>query len=318
MAKNRMQFQKGLSLLDFFAAYGREAQCAETLFTWRWPLGFVCPQSQYGHTEGYTTIQTRSLLQCKHCHHQTSLTAGTVFAATKLPLTVWFLALYLLTQQKNAISAMELMRQLGVSYNTAWSLNHKLLQTMLEGDANRQLTGIIAVDDLYWGGECHGQTPGRGSPNKIPFVAALAKSLDGRLLALRLSVVAGFRKREIAARTEKFSHPDSIVVTDGLAGFSGIVAAGVEHQPVITGGGAASVELEEFRWLNTVLGNVKNALHGTYHKLSAQHLPRYLAEFCYRFNRRFDLAAMLPRLGYAAAHTPPMPYRLLKLAEAHW
>jgi hypothetical protein len=151
---------------------------------------------------------------------------------------------------------------------------------------------------LYWGGECHGQTPGRGSPNKIPFVAALAKTLDGRPLALRLSVVEGFRKREIAAWTEKFIHPDSIVVTDGLACFSGIAATGVEHQPVVTGGGAASVELEDFRWLNTVLGNVKSALHGTYHKLSAQHLPRYLAE-------------------YAAAHTPPMPYRLLKLAEAH-
>ncbi len=133
-----------------------------------------------------------------------------------------------------------------------------------------------------------------------------------------MDVVAGFRKRELAAWTQKFIHPDSIVVSDGLACFRGVAAAGVEHQPVVTGGGAASVELEDFRWLNTILGNVKNALHGTYHKVSPQHLPRYLAEFCYRFNRRFDLAAMLPRLGYAAAHTPPMPYRLLKLAEAHW
>jgi hypothetical protein len=85
---------------------------------------------------------------------------------------------------------MELMRQLGVSYNTAWSLKHKLLQTMLERDANQQLTGVIEIDDVYWGGECHGQTPGRGSPNKIPFVAALAKSLDGRPIALGLSYAA--------------------------------------------------------------------------------------------------------------------------------
>jgi hypothetical protein len=142
------------------------------------------------------------------------------------------------------------VRQLGVSYNTAWSLKHKLLQTMLERDANRQLTGVIEIDDVYWGGECHGQTSGRGSPNKIPFVAALSKSLDGRPLALRLSVVEGFRKREIAAWTEKFIHPDSIVVTDGFA----------------------SVALEDFLWLNTIVGNVKNALHGTYHKVSSQHL----------------------------------------------
>jgi hypothetical protein len=226
--------------------------------------------------------------------------------------------MYLLTQQKNAISALELKRQLGVSYNTAWSIKHKLMQTMLERDADRQLTGVIEIDDAYWGGECHGQTPGRGSPNKTPFVAALAKTFDGHPVALRLSVVDGFRKTELAAWTEQFVHPDSIVVSDGLSCFNGVAAVGVEHQPVVTGGGAASMELEDFRWLNTVLGNVKNALHGTYHKVSPQHLPRYLAEFCYRFNRRFDLAAMLPRLGVAAVRTPPMPYRLFKLAEVHW
>jgi transposase-like protein len=271
MSKNRVQFQKGLSLPDFFSAYGSEAQCAETLFRWRWPLGFVCPEC--GHGEGYTTIQTRGLLQCKHCRHQTSLTAGTVFAYSKLPLTTWFLALYLLTQQKSAISALELKRQLGVSYATAWSVKHKLLQSMLERDANRQLTGVIEVDDVYWGRECHGQTPGCGSPNKTPFLAALGRSLDGRPMTLRLSVVAGFRKREIAAWTKKFIHPDSIVVSDGLPCFNGIADAGVEDQPVVTGGGAASVALEDFRWLNTIVGNVKNALHGTYHKVSPQHLP---------------------------------------------
>lgn len=316
MPKNRVQFQKGLSLPEFFDAYGSEAQCAETLFAWRWPHGFVCPEC--GHADGYSEVKTRGLLQCQHCRHQTSLTAGTVFAYSKLPLTTWFLALYLLTQQKNGLSALELKRQLGVSYNTAWSVKHKLMQTMLERDADRRLTGVIEIDDVYWGGECHGQTPGRGSPNKTPFLAALSKSFDGHPLALRLSVVAGFRKRELAAWTAKFLDPDSIVVSDGLSCFTAIAAAGVEHQAVVTGGGAASVELEEFRWLNTILGNIKSALHGTYHKVSSKHLPRYLAEFCYRFNRRFDLAAMLPRLGYAAAHTPPMPYRLLTLAESHW
>lgn len=316
MAKNRVQFQKGLSLPKFLETYGSEAQCAEALFGWRWPRGFICPEC--GHADGYSEVKTRGLLQCKHCRHQTSLTAGTIFAYSKLPLTTWFLAMYLLTQQKNGISALELKRQLGVSYPTAWSVKHKLLQVMLERDADRQLTGVIEIDDVYWGGECHGKTPGRGSPNKTPFVAALRKTFDGQPLALRLSVVEGFRKRELVAWTKKCIHPDSIVVSDGLGCFNGVAAAGVEHQPVVTGGGVASVEMEEFRWLNTILGNVKNALHGTYHKVSPQHLPRYLAEFCYRFNRRFNLAAMLPRLGFAAAHTQPMPDQLLKLAEVHW
>lgn len=257
-------------------------------------------------------------MQCRHCRHQSSLTAGTVFAYSKLPLTVWFLAMYLLTQQKNGISALELKRQLGVSYQTAWSMKHKLLQAMLECDTQYRPSGVVEFDDVYWGGECHGQTPGRGSPNKTPFVAALSKSHDGHPRALRMNVVESFRKCELAAWAEQFLDPDCIALSDGLGCFRGIAEAGVEHQAVVTGGGAASVELEDFRWLNTIIGNVKNVLHGTYHKASPQHLPRYLAEFCYRFNRRFDLAAMLVRLGRAAVHTPPMPYRLLSLAEAHW
>jgi len=316
MAKNPIQFQKGLSLPEFVARYSSEEHCAAVLLAWRCPHGLVCPEC--GHTEGYSTIATRGLLQCRHCRQQTSLTAGTVFAYSKLPLTLWFLAMYLLTQQKNGISALELKRQLGVSYQTAWSMKHKLLQVMLERDAQYRLSGVVELDDVYWGGECHGQTPGRGSPNKTPFVAALSKSHDGHPMALRMDVVESFRKSELAAWGEKFLDPDCIAVSDGLGCFRGIAEAGVEHQAVVTGGGAASVELEDFRWLNTVIGNVKNALHGTYHKASPQHLPRYLAEFCYRFNRRFDLAAMLARLGKAAVHTPPMPCRLLSLAEAHW
>jgi transposase-like protein len=316
MAKNRVQFQKGLSLTEFLGKYGSEAQCAAALFDWRWPRGFVCPEC--GHADGYVKVQTRGLLQCKHCRHQTSLSAGTVFAYTKLPLTTWFLAMYLLTQQKNGISALELKRHLGVSYPTAWSIKHKLLQVMLERDADRQLTGVIEIDDVYWGGECRGGTPGRGSPNKTPFVAAVAKNHEGHPTALRMSVVEGFRKGELAAWAAKFIDPDSIVVSDGLGCFRGIATAGIEHQPVVTGGGPASVEESDLSWVNTIIGNVKNALHGTYHQASGKHLPRYLAEFCYRFNRRFDLAAMLPRLGYAAVRTPPMPYRLLTLAEPHW
>jgi len=106
--------------------------------------------------QAYTEVKTRGLLQCKRCRHQTSLTAGTVLAYSKLPLTTWFLAMYLLKQQKNAISALELMHQLGVCYPSAWSVKHKRLQAMLERDAKRQLTGVIEIDDAYWGEECHG------------------------------------------------------------------------------------------------------------------------------------------------------------------
>jgi hypothetical protein len=81
--------------------------------------------------------------------------------------------------------------------------------------------------------------------------------------------------------------------------------------------GAPAVRTPAFKWVNTALGNIKSAVAGTFRAVSSKHVPRYLAEFEYRFNRRYDLASMIPRLGRAAAHTTPMPYRLLKLAEAN-
>jgi len=314
MEQNAVQFQKGLSLNRFMQQFGTEERCAEALFRWRWPHGFVCPIC--GHAE-HCVLHSRQLYQCNHCHHQTSLTADTIFAHTKLPLTTWFQAMYFLTQQKNGVSALELKRHLGVSYPTAWSLKHKLMQVMKETDDRRPLSGVIQLDDVYWGGEASGGKTGRGSPNKVPFVAAVATNDEGHPIAMRMSKVKGFRKTEIAKWTLKHIDPNAIVVSDGLACFNAVAQAGREHYSVVTGGGPTSVTLDDFTWVNTMIGNVKNALTGTYHAINGKHLPRYLAEFCYRFNRRFKLEAMLPRLGRAAVRTPPMPMRLLTMAEAH-
>ena len=122
---------------------------------------------------------------------------------------------------------------------------------------------------------------------------------------------------EIARWAKKHLAPGSLVYSDGLACFSAVTSAKCDHYTIVTGGGPQSVTREEFSWVNTMIGNVKKAIIGTYHSINLKHLPRYLAEFCYRFNRRFQLENMLPRLAYAAVRTPPMPGRLLKLAEAY-
>ena len=106
------------------------------------------------------------------------------------------------------------------------------------------------------------------------------------------------------------------MLSDGLACFNGVTAAGCVHEPVVTGGGKGAVERPEFRWVNTILGNIKSALRGTYHAIRPKYAQRYLAEFEYRFNRRFDLPDIIPRLVYVALRTPPMPERLLKLRLA--
>ncbi|PCI43747.1 MAG: IS1595 family transposase [Proteobacteria bacterium] len=314
MMKNKVQFQKGYSLIEFMNEYGSEEQCRQTLFQWRWPGGFHC--SECG-SEKYCTLKKRPIYQCNNCHHQTSLTSGTIFAATKLDLTIWFLAIHLITQAKTGISAMELHRQLGVTYNTAWGIKQKIMQVMKERDDGKCLTGVIQLDDVYWGGERHGGKRGRGSADKTPFVAAVSVNEDGHPIAMNMNVVNGFRSREIASWAKKHLSADSHVVSDGLACFNAVTEAGCQHTRIVTGGGAECVTIEAFTWVNTMIGNVKNALVGTYHAIDHKHLPRYLAEFCYRFNRRFELQDMLPRLAYIALRTPPMPMRLLKMAEVH-
>ena len=312
MARNKVQFQKGLSEAGFDELYGTEDKCRDAVFGWRWPSGFECPVCG-GHK--HSIIKTRALYQCTGCRRQTSLIAGTIFAATKAPLRTWFRAMYHLTQSKGGISSIELGRRLGVTQTTAWKIKHKLMQVMMERDAGKRLKGRIEMDDAYLGGERSGGKRGRGSASKTPIVAAVETTSEGKPIRIKLRRVSGFRRSEIARLAKDNFDPDSSVISDGLRCFAGVTEAGCSHQVIITGSGRKPVLTPAFKWVNTALGNIKNAMTGTYRAIREKHVPRYLAEFEYRFNRRYDLAAMMPRLGYIAVRTPPMPYRLLKLDE---
>lgn len=315
MPKNKVQFQKGLSLPTFLSLYGTEKQCRDALAMLRWPTGFSCPKC--GHT-AFSMISTRHLYQCSQCLHQASVTSGTIFASTKLPLTIWFLAIYFITQSKDGISSLNLARTIGVSANASLRIKHKLQQVMKDQDDQRPLAGIIQLDDAYFGGKKHGGKRGRGASGKTPFLAAVSTDIHGRPQHMRLSRVAGFSLAEVSRWSLKHLDPLGIVLTDGLPCFSAVAAAGCGHEAVLTGGGYQSVNLKAFKWVNTGIGNVKNSIRGTYHSVSHKHLPRYLAEFCYRFNRRFNLEILVKRLLNAAAHSSPIPQHKLSLAEDWW
>ena len=312
MARNKVQFQKGLSEPEFERLYGSEEACRAALFKWRWPHGFACPQC--GGAK-HCVIEGRGLFQCNNCRHQTSLTAGTIFAATKLALTTWFRAMYHVTQSKQGISSLELGRRLGVTQTTAWKIKNKLAQVMMERDAEKKLKGRVEIDDAYLGGERSGGKRGRGSPGKIPIVVAVETTPDGKPVRLALRRIKAFQKARIKTLAACMIETGSTVVSDGLGCFRGVVQAGCTHVPVAAAEHGHSEKLACFRWVNTTLANIKNSITGTYRAVRKKHAQRTLAEFEYRFNRRFDLAAIIPRLGYVATRTPPMPYRLLKLAE---
>ena len=146
---------RGLSEAQFREAYGTEAQCRAVVEELRWPEGFVCPLC--GGAEG-TRLSTRPKLQCRACRHQVSPTAGTIFHATKLPLTSWFLAMWLIATAKNGISSVELGRRLGVKQTNAWALKQKIMAVMAGREDQKRLDGRVEMDD--------GRLPGRPPPGQ--------------------------------------------------------------------------------------------------------------------------------------------------------
>ncbi|MGC8499929.1 MAG: IS1595 family transposase, partial [Leptospirillia bacterium] len=192
MRMNRVQFQPGLSMPDFLQQFGTEKQCAAAVEQARWPSGFLCPQC--GTSDHYVLNAesvSRKVFQCQACRHQTSLIVDTLFQSTHLPLTLWFLAIYLISEAKTGLSSLALKRALGVSYPTAWRMHHKLMQAMAERETLYTLEGQVQVDDAYLGGERTGGKVGRGSENKVPFVAAISLDDRGHPLHINLTVVPG-------------------------------------------------------------------------------------------------------------------------------
>jgi transposase-like protein len=313
MAMNRVQFQPGLSMPEFLRQFATEAQCEAALERVRWPQGFRCPHcGQSRHC--VLRVGARKIFQCGACRKQTSLIAGTVFQGTKLALTVWYLAIYFISQAKTGLSALALKRLVGVSYPTAWLIHHKLMQAMVEREERYLLGGEVQVDDAYLGGELSGGTAGRGSENKVPFLAAVSVDADGHPVHAKLTPVPGFTRHAVADWTSTHVRPGSVVVSDGLSCFNGVGDAGCVHQPAVVGNRKPR-DLPDFHWVNTVLGNVKTSLAGAYHAFEfGKYAERYLGAIAYRFNRRFKLDTITQRLLVAAATTGPRPEDWLRQA----
>ena len=306
MAINPIQMQAGLSLSKFLEDYGTEEQCEAALKRARWPKGFRCLKCN-GDAAYEFVRGTTHKWQCKACGHQTSLTGGTMMHQSQLPLTKWFLAIYLVTQSKTNIAALALRRQLGISWKAAWLLRHKLMDAMRQREDGQPLSGDVRVDDAYLGGERTGGKPGRGSENKMAFVAAV-EMRDERPQRVRFDPVAGFSFDALKPWAVSALVPGSTITSDGLIGFEVVRQLGFTHNVVIPPKGKPGTEIDAFKWLNVLLGNLKTTLSGTHHAFKfSKYAARYLAEVQYRFNRRFDLKAIIPSMLVAICVAKPCP-----------
>jgi len=311
MSSHQIQFQPGMSIPEFLTHFGTEAQCADAIRRSRWPDGFRCPRCA-GAQHYVVGHGARKLFQCGACRHQTSLTAGTLMEHTKLPLTTWFLAIHLISQAKTGISALALKRDLGVSYPTAWLLHHKINTAMAHQEAAHRLDGFVQLDDAYLGGERSGGKVGRGSENKVPFVAAVSLNAAGQPMRLKLDLVKGFTCESISTWAKASLLPATVVTSDGLACFAAVTDAGCVHSPRVVGA-LKPRHLPEFKWVNTMLGNLKTTLAGAFKALKfRKYAQTYLAAFAYRFNQRFDLRGLIATLIVDVARTRPVKEKVIR------
>lgn len=184
---------------------------------------------------------------------------------------------------------------LGVSYRTAWLVKHKLMAVMFEQERDRRFEGVVQVDDAFLGGERTGGKRGRGSENKVPLIAAAQTTGDGQAIYVRLDVLPDWKVPTVARWAVKALMPSTHVVGDGLASFVGVKSAACSHEPIIHNSGTAKANVQHARFMaiNTLLGNLKMWMNTTFRGSKTGHYAmRYMAEFQYRFNRRFDLAKL--------------------------
>lgn len=283
-----MAKQKKYPLGTFLKQFGTEAQCQKYLAGLRWKEGYICPKCGCRHA----CRLSNGRYQCAKCRHQVSVTAGTVLHKTHLALTQWFLAFYLVSQDKRGISAVQLSAQLGVTYKTAWYMLKRIRTAMGQRDAAYLLGGVIEFDDAYFGAPTIGKKRGRGTEKAKVFVAL---SLDefGNPCHLKMTLTPNIKQ----ASVRKFAHSTfaegSTVRSDGYRSYiPALKAFNHEHKPY-------DPDSTLLHWLHIILGNAKAFILGTYHGLSKTNLQTYLDEFCFRFNRRFFAGLLWERLAIA-------------------
>ena len=270
--------EQEINLVELVDRYHSEDSCRARLKELRWPDGVECPRCG---SKDVPPIKDRPQYICRSCRYHFSVTAGTIFHDSHLPLWKWFLAVYLIVESKKGISANQLKRMIGVSYKTAWYLSHRIRAALNEVDA-QLLRGIVEVDETFVGGEVEGK--GRGyKGNKVVVVGAMQRGGNICLQVVRgtdRETLHGFIRENTAGNTEA-------IYTDEWPAYKGIADKDTKHKTVkhrdkeyVAEGDIHTNSIEN------VWSLLKRSIVGSYHQVSAKHLDAYLDELEFRFNNR--------------------------------
>lgn len=271
-----------LSLTAFIQTYSSELACLNAIEQRRWPNGFVCPTCQ---TSGGRRMRTRRCYQCSACGTQTSITAGTVFHHAKMPLQKWFLAIYLISSNKQGISASSLSKHLDCSRVTAWHLLHKFRHAMKHRDLFYILKGRVCVDEAYVGGEItNPHQSARSTERKSPIIVAVEERGPNQTGFIHIEPSQYIDAEALHGIILEKVEPGSTIRTDGYVAYGGIGQKGYHHEPEPSLRRKAAVS--QFLLVHRTISNFNAWLKGTFRNTCQKHLDAYAAEFCWRTNRR--------------------------------
>jgi transposase-like protein len=292
------------TLTEFEARFSTEAACRDYLFRLRWPSGFCCLRC--GQRRAWPVRGKR--YECTSCGYQVSVTTSTIFERTRLPLPLWFRAIWWLVTQKNGASALGLKRVLGVgSYETAWTWLHKLRRAMVRPGRD-QLAGRVEVDETYLGGLEEGV---RGRQTFKKALVVIAAQEDGRVIGrIRMRRIPDASAQSLHGFVQEAVAPGSVVHVDGWEGYNGLEAKGYQCEVTVIKSKRQSAS-ELLPRVHRVASLLKRWILGTHQgAVSPEHLDYYLDEFTFRFNRRNSRhrGKLFYRLLQQAVAVAPVPY----------
>lgn len=294
-----------VSILELGERFRTDEDCLREIIRKRWPEGFRCCCG----SSNTTRLAKRRAFQCNSCKRQTSITAGTIFEKTRVPLRKWFFMMYLIANDKGGASCLRLSTLLNMRYDTVWHIVQKLRSAMGDREQMYQLSGSIEIDEAFFGGtDKGGNRRGRAAKKKVQ-VLVMVESLGDRAGMLKMEVLEkGFNMPSVQEVVKPRVKPNQFFESDG-AGVYGILSA-FGHR-IINRKTLHKEKDTRLAWVNKAISLAKRFILGTYHGVSGKHLQHYLDEFCFRWNRRYFQNGVFMRLLATALWSEPIHYAAL-------
>ncbi|MFN8628849.1 MAG: IS1595 family transposase [Chloroflexota bacterium] len=293
------------TLSGFYRRFPDDEACLAYLIETRWPDAFRCPGC--GSADHFL-LARRRIFYCRKCRRHTSATAGTTMHGSKVALHAWFQAAWLMTSLAPGISALQLSRQLGLRFATAWLLLHKLRRATVNPERER-LKGDVEMDDAWIGGAQAGLKGGhqRAGRTALQVIIAVERRSDASLGRARMAVIPNDDAKTIREFVTASIERGATVFSDAHTGYPGALADGYTHRPLSQQAmkRKTGTHTSAAPGVDRVISNLKTWLMGTHHGVGADHLDAYLDEFVFRFNRRHNRAAGFASLLGLTTEVPP-------------